>query len=45
MTTLDIATPFLGDSPVTDAGINQLLREQIMPLILTSNVDVAVALE
>ncbi len=44
MTTLDIATPFLGDSPITTPLVNQLLREQIVPLILTSNVDVAVDL-
>lgn len=44
-TTLDIATPFLGDSPITIPEINQLLREQIIPQILTSNVDVAVGLE
>lgn len=44
-TTLDIATPFLGDSPITVPVINQLLREQIVPQILTSNVDVAVALD
>jgi hypothetical protein len=44
MTTLDIATPFLGDSPITTPLVNQLLREQIVPLILTSNVDVAVEL-
>ncbi len=45
MTTLDIATPFLGDSPIAEPGINQLLREQLMPWMLTSNVDVTVDLE
>jgi hypothetical protein len=45
MTALDIATPFLGDSPITTPVINQLLREQIVPMILTSNVDVSVDLE
>jgi hypothetical protein len=42
MTTLDIATPFLGDSPVASPDVNKLLREQIVPVILTSDVDVAV---
>jgi hypothetical protein len=42
MTTLDIATPFLGDSPVASPDVNKLLREQIVPVILTSNVNVSV---
>ena len=45
MTTFDIAQPFLGDSLVADPTINQLLREQIIPLVLVSNVDVAIDLE
>jgi hypothetical protein len=45
MTTLDIAAPFLGDSIINDPAINQLLREQIMPLVLTSNADVTIDLE
>jgi hypothetical protein len=45
MTTLDIAAPFLGDSPITEPSINQLLRESIIPMVLTSNVDVAIDLE
>jgi hypothetical protein len=44
MTTLDIAMTFLGDSPITDPAINQQLREQIVPLLITSNVDVAIDL-
>lgn len=44
MTTLDIATPFLGESPITDPLVNQLLREQIIPMVLTSNADVVVDL-
>jgi hypothetical protein len=45
MTTLDIATPFLGESVVTDPGVNQLLREQIIPMVLTSDADVLISLE
>lgn len=44
-TTLDIATPFLGDSPISEPSINQILREQIIPMILTSNVDVVIDLD
>lgn len=45
MTTLDIATPFLGDSPITEPAVNQLLREQIIPMVLVSNADVAIDLQ
>ncbi|MCC6454438.1 MAG: hypothetical protein IT328_05805 [Caldilineaceae bacterium] len=45
MTTLDIATPFLGDSPITVPEVNQLLREQIIPQVLVSNANVTVDLE
>jgi hypothetical protein len=45
MTTLDIAAPFLGDSPISEPAINQFLREQIVPQVLTSNVDVAIDLQ
>jgi hypothetical protein len=44
-TALDIATPFLGESLVTNPVVNQLLREQIIPLVLTSDIDVAIDLE
>jgi hypothetical protein len=45
MTSLDIAAPFLSDSPIMEPGINQLVRETVVPLVLTSNVDVAIDLE
>jgi hypothetical protein len=45
LTTLDIATPFLGDSPVADPALNKLLRTTIIPLILTSKVNVAINME
>jgi hypothetical protein len=45
MTTLDIAAPFLGDSPISEPAIDQLLRGSIIPMALTSNVDVAIDLE
>jgi hypothetical protein len=45
LTTLDIAAPFLGDSPINEPVVNQLLREQIIPMVLTSNADIAVAFE
>ena len=45
MTTLDIATPFLGDSPIADPAVNQLLREEIIPMVLVSNADVAIDLD
>lgn len=44
-TALDIVTPFLGDSPLATPVINQLLREQFVPLMLTSNVNIAIDLE
>lgn len=45
MTTLDIAAPFLGDSPINEPLVNQLLREQIIPMVLVSNLDVQITLE
>jgi hypothetical protein len=44
-TALNVATPFLGDSPITNPIISQLLREQIIPMALTSNVNVNVDLQ
>jgi len=44
--TLEIATPFLGeDSMITQPQINQLLREQIIPLLLSSQVNVAIDMQ
>ena len=45
MTTLDIATPFLGDSPIMQPPLDGLVREQVVPLILTANLDVGVDLQ
>jgi hypothetical protein len=45
MTSLDIAAPFLADSPIMVPEINQLVREQIVPMVLTSNVDLAIDLQ
>jgi len=43
---LDLATPFLGeDSPLANPALNQLLREQILPLIPGLDLDVTVEIE
>ena len=44
-TALDVAQPFLADSPVSDPSVNQALREILIPVALTSNVDIAIDLE
>jgi len=43
---LDLATPFLGaDSPLADPVLNQLLREQILPLVPAMDLDVTIEIE
>jgi hypothetical protein len=44
-TALDIATPFIGESPLTNPAINQLLREQILPLVPVAEVDLTFVFE
>jgi hypothetical protein len=44
LATLDLATPFVGDSPLTDPAVDQLLRQEIMPLIPTADVNVTINL-
>ena len=42
---LELAAPFLGDTPLSDPAVNQLLIEQILPLLPASNLDVTVVIE
>jgi hypothetical protein len=42
---LDLAKPFLGDSPVSSPAMQKLLREQIIPLVPGANVEIVVTLE
>ena len=43
---LDLAAPFLGeDSPLSDPVLNQLIREQILPLIPAMDLDVTIEIE
>jgi hypothetical protein len=44
-TALDVAQPFMTDSPISDPSVNQALREILLPVALTSNVDVTIDLE
>ncbi len=42
---LELAAPFLGDTPLSDPAVNQLLVEQILPLLPASDLDVTVVIE
>ncbi len=39
---LDLAEPFLTDTPLVDPGVETLLREQILPLVPGADINVAV---
>ena len=42
---MDLAGPFMGDSALADPGIDQLLREQILPLLPGAEVEVTLTRE
>lgn len=42
---LALATPLVGDSPLADPAVNQLVREQIIPQFLPSDVNVVLSLQ
>ena len=42
---LQLAAPFLGDTPLGQPGVNQLVTEQIVPLVPVSDVNIVLNLE
>lgn len=42
---LDLAMPFIGESPVADPAMQKLLREQILPLAPNANIQIDVTLQ
>ncbi len=42
---LELAAPFLGDTPLSDPAVSQLLVEQILPLLPASDLNITVHIE
>ena len=42
---LELAGPFLGDTPLSDPAVNQLLVEQILPLVPAADLNIDVQVE